>query len=214
MKVSVYVDKLKKWVPISSDEILDRNKNLSDVKDKDAAITNLGLYDKFISKEALQSGFLPDVFTPENIQTDADHQFVSDSDKNNWNNKLNKPIEIQTNLEENQIGYDEVNEKFYIGLNNKNVLIGGTSALDNIKIVNGFFSGNSQPTIIRNTKTREDGTLISPVFVDVQCVEYTGGDLGEVSVSYTSELINIYNTGSFTGAFQCMIVYPLGSVNR
>lgn len=63
MKVSVYVDKLKKWVPISSDEILDRNKNLSDVKDKDAAITNLGLYDKFISKEALQSGFLPDVFT-------------------------------------------------------------------------------------------------------------------------------------------------------
>lgn len=214
MKVSVYVDKLKKWVPISSDEILDRNKNLSDVKDKDAAITNLGLYDKFISKEALQSGFLPDVFTPENIQTDADHQFVSDSDKNNWNNKLNKPVEIQTNLEENQIGYDEVNEKFYIGLNNKNVLIGGTSALDNIKIVNGFFSGNSQPTIIRNTKTREDGTLISPVFVDVQCVEYTGGDLGEVSVSYTSELINIYNTGSFTGAFQCMIVYPLGSVNR
>ena len=214
MKVSVYVDKLKKWVPISSDEILDRNKNLSDVKDKDAAITNLGLYDKFISKEALQSGFLPDVFTPENIQTDADHQFVSDSDKNNWNNKLNKPVEIQTNLEENQIGYDEVNEKFYIGLNNKNVLIGGTSALDNIKIVNGFFSGNSQPTIIRNTKTREDGTLISPVFVDVQCVEYTGGDLGEVSVSNTSELINIYNTGSFTGAFQCMIVYPLGSVNR
>ena len=99
MKVSVYVDKLKKWVPISSDEILDRNKNLSDVKDKDAAITNLGLYDKFISKEALQSGFLPDVFTPENIQTDADHQFVSDSDKNNWNNKLNKPVEIQTNLE-------------------------------------------------------------------------------------------------------------------
>lgn len=214
MKVSVYVDKLKKWVPISSDEILDRNKNLSDVKDKDAAITNLGLYDKFISKEALQSGFLPDVFTPENIQTDADHQFVSDSDKNNWNNKLNKPVEIQTNLEENQIGYDEVNEKFYIGLNNKNVLIGGASALDNIKIVNGFFSGNSQPTIIRNTKTREDGTLISPVFVDVQCVEYTGGDLGEVSVSYTPELINIYNTGSFTGAFQCMIVYPLGSVNR
>lgn len=214
MKVSVYVDKLKKWVPISSDEILDRNKNLSDVKDKDAAITNLGLYDKFISKEALQSGFLPDVFTPENIRTDADHQFVSDSDKNNWNNKLNKPVEIQTNLEENQIGYDEVNEKFYIGLNNKNVLIGGASALDNIKIVNGFFSGNSQPTIIRNTKTREDGTLISPVFVDVQCVEYTGGDLGEVSVSYTSELINIYNTGSFTGAFQCMIVYPLGSVNR
>ena len=69
-------------------------------------------------------------------------------------------------------------------------------------------------TVIRNTKTREDGTLISPVFVDVQCVEYTGGDLGEVSVSYTSELINIYNTGSFTGAFQCMIVYPLGSVNR
>ena len=189
MKVSVYVDKLKKWVPISSDEILDRNKNLSDVKDKDAAITNLGLYDKFISKEALQSGFLPDVFTPENIQTDADHQFVSDSDKNNWNNKLNKPVEIQTNLE-------------------------GASALDNIKIVNGFFSGKSQPTIIRNTKTREDGTLISPVFVDVQCVEYTGGDLGEVSVSYTSELINIYNTGSFTGAFQCMIVYPLGSVNR
>lgn len=214
MKVSVYVDKLKKWVPISSDEILDRNKNLSDVKDKDAAITNLGLYDKFISKEALQSGFLPDVFTPENIQTDADHQFVSDSDKNNWNNKLNKPVEIQTNLEENQIGYDEVNEKFYIGLNNKTVLIGGASVLDNIKIVNGFFSGNSQPTIIRNTKTREDGTLISPVFVDVQCVEYTGGDLGEVSVSYTSELINIYNTGSFTGAFQCMIVYPLGSVNR
>lgn len=214
MKVSVYVDKLKKWVPISSDEILDRNKNLSDVKDKDAAITNLGLYDKFISKEALQSGFLPDVFTPENIQTDADHQFVSDSDKNNWNNKLNKPVEIQTNLEENQIGFDEVNEKFYIGLNSKNVLIGGASALDNIKIVNGFFSGNSQPTIIRNTKTREDGTLISPVFVDVQCVEYTGGDLGEVSVSYTSELINIYNTGSFTGAFQCMIVYPLGSVNR
>ena len=63
MNVKVYVDKIKKWVQISSDEVLDVNKNLSDLKDKEAAITNLGLYEKFISKEALESGFLPDVFT-------------------------------------------------------------------------------------------------------------------------------------------------------
>ena len=53
-----------------------------------------------------------------------------------------------------------------------------------------------------------------PLFVDVQCVEYTAGDLGEISVSYTSDTIKIYNTGSFTGAFQCLIVYPLGSINE
>ena len=43
MNVKVYVDKIKKWVQISSDEVLDVNKNLSDLKDKEAAITNLGL---------------------------------------------------------------------------------------------------------------------------------------------------------------------------
>ena len=42
----------------------------------------------------------------------------------------------------------------------------------------------------------------------------TAGDLGEVSVSYTADSISIYNTGSFTGSFQCLIVYPLGSVNE
>lgn len=88
MNVKVYVDKIKKWVQISSDEVLDVNKNLSDLKDKEAAITNLGLYEKFISKEALESGFLPDVFTPDNIVTDSTHQFVTDEEKNKWNNKL------------------------------------------------------------------------------------------------------------------------------
>jgi len=48
MNINVYVDNIKKWVQISSDEVLDRNKNLSDLKDKNAAIINLGLYDKFI----------------------------------------------------------------------------------------------------------------------------------------------------------------------
>lgn len=214
MNINVYVDNIKKWVQISSDEVLDRNKNLSDLKDKNAAIINLGLYDKFISKEALESGFLPDIFTPENIVTDSNHQFVTDTEKNKWNNKLNKPIANQDHLEENQIGYDELNEKFYIGLNNKNVLIGGASVLDNIKIVNGFFSGNSQATVIRNTKQNQNGEFVRPIFVDVQCTEYTGGDLGEISVTYTAEAINVYNTGSFTGSFQCMIVYPLGSANR
>lgn len=214
MNINVYVDNIKKWVQISSDEVLDRNKNLSDLKDKNAAIINLGLYDKFISKEALESGFLPDIFTPENIVTDSNHQFVTDTEKNKWNNKLNKPIANQDHLEENQIGYDELNEKFYIGLNNKNVLIGGSSALDNIKVVNGFFSGNSQATVIRNIKQNENSEFIRPIFVDVQCTEYTGGDLGEISVTYTAEAINVYNTGSFTGSFQCMIVYPLGSANR
>lgn len=214
MNINVYVDNIKKWVQISSDEVLDRNKNLSDLKDKNAAIINLGLYDKFISKEALEFGFLPDIFTPENIVTDSNHQFVTDAEKNKWNNKLNKPITNQDHLEENQIGYDELNEKFYIGLNNKNVLIGGASALDNVKVVNGFFSGNSQATVIRNIKQNENGEFIRPIFVDVQCTEYTGGDLGEISVTYTAETINVYNTGSFTGSFQCMIVYPLGSANR
>ena len=98
MNINVYVDNIKKWVQISSDEVLDRNKNLSDLKDKNAAIINLGLYDKFISKEALESGFLPDIFTPENIVTDSNHQFVTDAEKNKWNNKLNKPIANQDNL--------------------------------------------------------------------------------------------------------------------
>lgn len=214
MKVLVYVDEIKKWVQISSDEILDVTKNLSDLKDKDAAISNLGLYDKFISKEALESGFLPDVFTPDNIITDSKHQFVTDEEKNNWNNKLNNPIPMQYKLANNQIGYDSANSKFYIGINNQNVLLGGSSAFDNIKIVDGFFSGNSQPTVIRNNKFNSEGQLIMPLFVDVQCVEYTAGDLGEISVSYTSDTIKIYNTGSFTGAFQCLIVYPLGSINE
>lgn len=214
MKVLVYVDEIKKWVQISSDEILDVTKNLSDLKDKDAAISNLGLYDKFISKEALESGFLPDVFTPDNIITDSKHQFVTDEEKNNWNNKLNNPIPMQDKLANNQIGYDSANSKFYIGINNQNVLLGGSSAFDNIKIVDGFFSGNSQPTVIRNNKFNSEGQLIMPLFVDVQCVEYTAGDLGEISVSYTSDTIKIYNTGSFTGAFQCLIVYPLGSINE
>lgn len=214
MKVLVYVDEIKKWVQISSDEILDVTKNLSDLKDKDAAISNLGLYDKFISKEALESGFLPDVFTPDNIITDSKHQFVTDEEKNNWNNKLNNPIPMQDKLANNQIGYDSANSKFYIGINNQNVLLGGSSAFDNIKIVDGFFSGNSQPTVIRNNKFNSEGQLIMPLFVDVQCVEYTTGNLGEISVSYTSDTIKIYNTGSFTGAFQCLIVYPLGSINE
>ena len=214
MKVLVYVDEIKKWVQISSDEILDVTKNLSDLKDKDAAISNLGLYDKFISKEALESGFLPDVFTPGNIITDSKHQFATDEEKNNWNNKLNNPIPMQDKLANNQIGYDSANSKFYIGINNQNVLLGGSSAFDNIKIVDGFFSGNSQPTVIRNNKFNSEGQLIMPLFVDVQCVEYTAGDLGEISVSYTSDTIKIYNTGSFTGAFQCLIVYPLGSINE
>ena len=34
MNINVYVDNIKKWVQISSDEVLDRNKNLSDLKDK------------------------------------------------------------------------------------------------------------------------------------------------------------------------------------
>lgn len=214
MNVKVYVDKIKKWVQISSDEVLDVNKNLSDLKDKEAAITNLGLYEKFISKEALESGFLPDVFTPDNIITDSTHQFVTDEEKSKWNNKLNAPVPMQDHLENNQIGYDSANSKFYIGLNNQNVLLGGSSCFDNIIVVNGFFSGNSQPTVIRNNKFNEAGQLITPVFVDVQCVEYTAGDLGEVSVSYTADAISIYNTGSFTGSFQCLIVYPLGSVNE
>lgn len=214
MKVLVYVDEIKKWVQISSDEILDVTKNLSDLKDKDAAISNLGLYDKFISKEALESGFLPDVFIPDNIITDSKHQFATDEEKNNWNNKLNNPIPMQDKLANNQIGYDSANSKFYIGINNQNVLLGGSSAFDNIKIVDGFFSGNSQPTVIRNNKFNSEGQLIMPLFVDVQCVEYTAGDLGEISVSYTSDTIKIYNTGSFTGAFQCLIVYPLGSINE
>lgn len=121
---------------------------------------------------------------------------------------------MQDHLANNQIGYDSVNSKFYIGLNNQNVLLGGSSCFDNIIVVNGFFSGNSQPTVIRNNKFNEAGQLITPVFVDVQCVEYTAGDLGEVSVSYTADAISIYNTGSFTGSFQCLIVYPLGSVNE
>ena len=121
---------------------------------------------------------------------------------------------MQDKLANNQIGYDSANSKFYIGINNQNVLLGGSSAFDNIKIVDGFFSGNSQPTVIRNNKFNSEGQLIMPLFVDVQCVEYTAGDLGEISVSYTSDTIKIYNTGSFTGAFQCLIVYPLGSINE
>lgn len=208
MNIKVYVDRLKEWITISSDEVLDRTKNLSDLPDKDQAISNLGLYEKFVSKEALNSGFLPSVFNANNIIQDTNHKFVTDEQIESWSNKINKVIIYTQGLENGQIGYNSSNGKFYIGINGEDIVLGGRSAFDNREVYTGTFNGDENPTIIRNTYIDLSGQVVAPLYVSVQANEFTAGTLGEVSVSFDENYIKVYNTGSFRGAFSCMAVYP------
>ncbi len=66
---------------------LDKFSNLADLTDKDAAIHNLGLDDKFISKEVALHGREPGTIHHTMIRQTTDARFVSDNQVRHWNSK-------------------------------------------------------------------------------------------------------------------------------
>lgn len=197
------------WVQLFIDSALDRYANLSDLEDIEKAKENLELAKDYWNKQELADGTHESIIHNICIMQDPNARFVTDRDKDNWNNKVDRPIssnEQPENMTDGQMWYNPVT-------GNISVSIGGD--IKNISPIktrmgSSTFAGNSVAQVITHNCTRADGSSVNPKLVVIMPTGNVNGTLGEYWVQKESEdkkTFSVYNTGSSTVTFDWIAYY-------
>ena len=194
------------WVQLFSDAALDRYKNLSDLTDKKAARDNLELDTYYWNKESLKNGTAVKAIHNVCIIQDDKAQFISQKDRENWDQKVDRPIvsaSMPAKITEGQLLYNPSQDTLLVKIN------GNMRDLDNNRAAFGRakFSGMGNETVIAHNLKTMGGNKITPKFVSFSCVTNPQGELGETWFRKDDTNIYIGNTGSYKGVFEYMIHY-------
>lgn len=194
------------WVQLFSDSALDRFKNLADLTDKKEARKNLELDKYFWNKEELEKGDAVKSIHNICIIQDEKAQFLSQIDRDNWDQKVDRPIvatEEPKKMTEGQMFYEPSSDLLFVKVNGK------LRSFENNKAAfgRGAFAGKGKEVTIAHNLTNSGGGKITPKYVSFSCVTNPQGELGETWFRKDDTNIYIGNTGSYTGAFDYMISY-------
>lgn len=197
----------KRWIQLFTDSQLDRFKNLSDLLDKEAARKNLGLYDKFYTKDDLRNGTYPNTIHNSTIIQDEHGQLLSQADRTSWNNKVDRPL-----INNDAPDVDRLTEGQYhasLSTGNLTLRINGKLRDFGIRTKTGRanFFGAGREVKIEHGCLNGAGEKLTPRHIEIQCVTNPGGNVGETWVHFDETYAYIGNGGSYTGAFDYTIFY-------
>nr|DAM67495.1 MAG TPA: hypothetical protein [Caudoviricetes sp.] len=179
--------------------------NLSDLLDKNEAIKNLGLLNKFVSIEELKKTKL----FANTIKSNNNHHWTSEEDKNKYNNKLDKAVITEQHLndgDDRPFYYHSGENRFYLKHNNKYRLFGGNTIIYKTGI--GTFAGNSNEVRIPHGVHNQRNIGVAPEYVSIKPLYKNNGRVGEVWVKKDANFIYVGNTGSANIQFQYIIFAP------
>ena len=179
--------------------------NLSDLLDKNEAIKNLGLLNKFVSIEELKKTKL----FANTIKSNNNHRWTSEEDKNKYNNKLDKAVIAEQHLgdsDDRPFYYHNGESRFYLKYNNKYRLFGGNTIIYKTGI--STFAGNSNEVRIPHGVHNQRNIGVAPEYVSIKPLYKNNGRVGEVWVKKDANFIYVGNTGSANIQFQYIIFAP------
>lgn len=179
--------------------------NLSDLLDKNEAIKNLGLLNKFVSIEELKKTKL----FANTIKSNNNHHWTSEEDKDKYNNKLDKAVITEQHLgdsDDRPFYYHNGENRFYLKHNNKYRLFGGNTIIYKTGI--GTFAGNSNEVRIPHGVHNQRNIGVAPEYVSIKPLYKNNGRVGEVWVKKDANFIYVGNTGSANIQFQYIIFAP------
>lgn len=179
--------------------------NLSDLLDKNEAIKNLGLLNKFVSIEELKKTKL----FANTIKSNNNHRWTSEEDKNKYNNKLDKAVITEQHLtdsDDKPLYYHNGEGRFYLKYNNKYRLFGGNTIIYKTGI--STFVGNSNEVRIPHGVHNQRNIGVAPEYVSIKPLYKNNGRVGEVWVKKDANFIYVGNTGSPNIQFQYIIFAP------
>lgn len=179
--------------------------NLSDLLDKNEAIKNLGLLNKFISIEELKKTKL----FANTIKSNNNHRWTSEEDKDKYNNKLDKAVITEQHLndgDDRPLYYHSGESRFYLKHNNKYRLFGGNTVIYKTGI--STFAGNSNEVRIPHGVHNQRNIGVAPEYVSIKPLYKNNGRVGEVWVKKDANFIYVGNTGSANIQFQYIIFAP------
>ena len=179
--------------------------NLSDLLDKNEAIKNLGLLNKFVSIEELKKTKL----FANTIKSNNNHRWTSEEDKNKYNNKLDKAVITEQHLnngDDRPFYYHNGESRFYLKHNNKYRLFGGNTVIYKTGI--STFAGNSNEVRIPHGVHNQRNIGVAPEYVSIKPLYKNNGRVGEIWVKKDTNFIYVGNTGSANIQFQYIIFAP------
>nr|DAS67962.1 MAG TPA: hypothetical protein [Caudoviricetes sp.] len=197
----------KRWIQLFSDSQLDRFKNLSDLPDKEAAQKNLGLYDKFYTKDDLRNGTYPNTIHSSTIIQDEHGQLLSQADRTSWNNKVDKPL-----INNDTPDVDRLTEgQYHVSPSTGNLTLRINGQLRDFgirtKTGRANFAGAGREVKIEHGCLNGAGEKLAPRHIEIQCITNPSGGVGETWVHSDETYVYIGNGGSYTGAFDYTIFY-------
>jgi hypothetical protein len=209
MRLLRYDAKKKRWIQLFADSALDKYKNLSDVVDKKAARDNLELDEYYWNKAALKDGAAVNSIHNVCVIQDEKAQFVTKADKENWNQKVDRPIVKSTadeelpEMTEGQMVYNRATDTIKVKIDGK------IRDFENNREIHGTanFAGMGNEVKIEHHLETIHGVKITPKFVGISCVTNPGGMLGETWTRKDDTYFYVGNTGSYQGPFEYMVYY-------
>lgn len=203
-----------KWVVKYKDKVRDLAystyanifNNLSDLTDKVAAITNLGLLDKLASIEEIKRTQLyANAIKSTNLK-----RWTTDAEKELFTNKIDNPVISNTKLDNTndiQLYYNSNQGRFYIKINDKYRQLGGN--IISYTVGKGTFSGNGEETRIQHNIHDSRNVGVTPSFVSIKPLHSNNqGRVGDMWVKKDNNFIYVGNTGSQGIEFQYIIFAP------
>ena len=160
----------------------------------------------FWSKEALKDGSAIGAINPINVVQTYESQSLAQTDRDSWNNKVDRPIISAgkpNSLTPGQIYYNPATDEMQIYLNGKFRDAGSNRECHG----SAKFSGQNKETVIPHNIVNNSGTRVVPKFVGITCCGNPQGRLGEYWVRKDDVNIYVGNTGSYTGYFDYMAYY-------
>lgn len=205
MRLLRYSAATKKWIQLFSDDALSSNANLADLKSAAEARNNLELDRYYWNKASLKDGIAVNAIDNICVIQDSLAQFISQADRENWNNKVDRPIVSSAlnpdDLTEGQFFLNQSSDTAYVKL--------GDAVHEIARSVRGVgrFSGSGAETVIAHGIKTAAGNGIVPKYVSFSPMENPMGTLGETWFRKDDKNIYIGNTGSYKGNFGYVIFY-------
>lgn len=193
----------KRWVQLFTDSSLDKHKNLKDLTDLVEARRNLELDKYFWNKDSLRNGTAVKSIHNVCIIQDKQAQFISQADRDNWNQKVDRPkVSIGTlaagDLTEGQMHYDPSTDRLEVKVDGKIRQFENNRATSGI----GNFPAQGKEVAIPHLCKDAFNNKVIPKYVGITCQANPQGLLGEYWARKDDTNIYVGNTGSYTGRFE------------